>query len=175
MMTGERFLKAAFDEDVEKLLATLFVRKNNLFSYECTNFAVAGEDVAGAVVFYSYEYYSKARWNTGIIVAKNIGIKKIFELMKLDRVLAKHRKDEVYLSHVAVDPNYRGMGIGRALLEHVVEEAKNMGKKKVVLHVESDNSRAIKIYNEFGFRTDRLEKIKISNQSFEFLKMVKHL
>ncbi|AEH51492.1 GNAT family N-acetyltransferase [Pseudothermotoga thermarum] len=175
MMTGERFLKAAFGKNVQKMLESLFVRKNNLFSYECTRFAVADGKIVGAVVFYPYEYYIKARWNTGFLIVKNILFTKIFGLIKIDRGLGKHKKDEVYLSHLAVDPSYRGMGIGHRLLEHVVEEAERLKKKKVVLHVESDNVKAIGLYKSFGFLTEKTAKIKVSGQNFEFLKMVKYI
>ncbi|XZF15029.1 N-acetyltransferase family protein [Chitinophagaceae bacterium MMS25-I14] len=53
---------------------------------------------------------------------------------------------------VSVHPDYQGMGIGRALIETLLEWAKeNPLVEKVYLQVFSTNHRAINLYKDLGF------------------------
>jgi ribosomal protein S18 acetylase RimI-like enzyme len=55
----------------------------------------------------------------------------------------------IYLSGLAIDPNFQKQGIGKEVMRLIMEELKN--EKKVVLVVHPENSAAIKIYLSFGF------------------------
>jgi ribosomal protein S18 acetylase RimI-like enzyme len=50
-----------------------------------------------------------------------------------------------------VDPGFRGTGVGRALVEAVVAQARVAGKRRVVLHVVSGNDPASRLYARVGF------------------------
>ncbi len=50
-----------------------------------------------------------------------------------------------------VDPAFRQTGVGRALVQAVVEEARAAGTRRVVLHVVGDNTAAMGLYEREGF------------------------
>jgi ribosomal protein S18 acetylase RimI-like enzyme len=50
-----------------------------------------------------------------------------------------------------VDPGFRGAGVGRALVDAVIEQARARGKRRVVLHVVAGNDPAIRLYQQAGF------------------------
>jgi ribosomal protein S18 acetylase RimI-like enzyme len=52
---------------------------------------------------------------------------------------------------VAVVPNARGKGVGSALLESLLERARNDGYEALTLSVDRDNQGAIALYQQFGF------------------------
>lgn len=52
----------------------------------------------------------------------------------------------------AVSPNFRGMGVAHKLLEKVESYARELGCCKLTLEVLEGNSRAQKVYGDFGFR-----------------------
>ena len=52
---------------------------------------------------------------------------------------------------LAVLPDFRGRGIGRALLEAVEARARETGCCKLTLEVHQDNERARALYKSFGF------------------------
>ncbi|MCH3916531.1 MAG: GNAT family N-acetyltransferase [Spirochaetia bacterium] len=52
---------------------------------------------------------------------------------------------------IAVQKKYWGQGIGSALLERVIANAKAAGIRKLNLTVRSDNQEAIRLYKKFGF------------------------
>ena len=54
---------------------------------------------------------------------------------------------------VAVDANYRNVGIGTALLRRVLEELKKAGADRVILHCPAEAIEAKKLYDKLGFNT----------------------
>ena len=59
----------------------------------------------------------------------------------------------IYLiANVAVHPDYRRRGIGRALTERVMKQARDKRASAIWLHVRDDNPGAIKLYEDLGFR-----------------------
>jgi ribosomal protein S18 acetylase RimI-like enzyme len=50
-----------------------------------------------------------------------------------------------------VDPRRRGTGVGRALVDAVVAQARAAGRRRVVLDVVSDNAPATGLYERAGF------------------------
>jgi ribosomal-protein-alanine N-acetyltransferase len=61
--------------------------------------------------------------------------------------------DEVDIHNVAVHTAFRRCGIGRALLEKVVGQAKDRGAVRVTLEVRRSNINAQRLYKSIGFLT----------------------
>lgn len=53
---------------------------------------------------------------------------------------------------ISVVKEYWGMGIGSALMEAIISFAKERGIRQLNLEVRSDNERAIRLYEKFGFQ-----------------------
>lgn len=66
--------------------------------------------------------------------------------------LLKENADEFELVKMSVDPQYRGRGIGKQLLEHCLEEARKMQAEKIFLFSNSRLQTAIKMYEKYGFK-----------------------
>jgi ribosomal protein S18 acetylase RimI-like enzyme len=60
--------------------------------------------------------------------------------------------DEFFLSRLAVSPELRGSGRGRALLEEYVAVGRRAGFRRFRLDVTVGNTRAEKLYESVGFR-----------------------
>lgn len=74
-------------------------------------------------------------------------------------------------------PEYRGKGIGSALLENVIKKAKQFGLEKIELHVYTTNEPAITLYRKFGFTQEGTIKKyrKLDGEYFDCLAMAKFL
>ncbi|HEY6362494.1 MAG TPA: ribosomal protein S18-alanine N-acetyltransferase [Vicinamibacterales bacterium] len=59
--------------------------------------------------------------------------------------------DEIHINNVAMRPQFRGRGIGTALLLHVLTEARNLGARRATLEVRASNEGARRLYDRLGF------------------------
>lgn len=66
--------------------------------------------------------------------------------------------DEGYITNVAVFPEYRRQGVGKALLERVFSLARDEGLSFVSLEVRESNIPAITLYENLGFRQEGKRK-----------------
>lgn len=55
---------------------------------------------------------------------------------------------------LAVPPDERGTGVGRALMEHCIAQARDEGKDRLVLAVSPEMEEARDLYDRLGFRRD---------------------
>lgn len=56
------------------------------------------------------------------------------------------------IQNVGVVPAYRGLGLGRALVRKALEGFHGAGLRRVFLEVTAENSGAVMLYREVGFR-----------------------
>lgn len=64
----------------------------------------------------------------------------------------RDRGKRVFLvANIATHPDFRRRGIGRALTERVMRQARDKKASAIWLHVRDDNPDAIKLYQELGF------------------------
>ena len=66
---------------------------------------------------------------------------------------------------VVVDPDHRGRGVGRALSQHAVLEALELGLKRLVVEVVADQESAITLFRSLGFDPEALLKDHVRDQS----------
>lgn len=87
---------------------------------------------------------------------------KFFVAEKGDKVLGyigiNSFIDEGYITNVAVFPEYRRQGVGKALLERVFSLALDEGLGFVSLEVRESNSPAITLYESLGFKEEGKRK-----------------
>lgn len=59
--------------------------------------------------------------------------------------------DQADVSNIAVDPAWRGLGIGDRLMEEMLTRARMAGVREVFLEVRQSNEPAIGLYEKYGF------------------------
>ena len=59
--------------------------------------------------------------------------------------------DEATLFNIAVDPDFQRRGLGKALLEHLIDELEKRGVLTLWLEVRASNVAAIALYESLGF------------------------
>lgn len=85
-------------------------------------------------------------------------------------VLTSVREGNLYLDQISVDPSQGRKGLGAALIERVMEEAKDRGLKRVVLSTFRDLPWNGPFYKKNGFRElprKRMEKWMIEIESVQ--------
>ena len=59
--------------------------------------------------------------------------------------------DEVTLMDIVVSPAYQGNGLGKALLQHFIDQCNQNNIQQIWLEVRESNAAAIKLYDNAGF------------------------
>ena len=93
-----------------------------------------------------HEQFGTARFD--IIESNNAPIGRLY----VDR-----RADEIRIIDIALLPEYRARGIGKELMQSLMEEA-SVGKQSVTIHVEHNNP-AMHLYQRLGFKHIRDEGV----------------
>jgi len=65
---------------------------------------------------------------------------------------ALHGRSLVTLANLAVRPDLRGQGLGRALLNHALDRAHRLGRCSIHLEVLADNEHAVRLYRSAGLQ-----------------------
>lgn len=147
---GEDDAAISFDSPDEfmlwqRIFTELAARDDTQYSYLNTLKAVDNEgNILGIIIGYDgadlYElrqqFIDAVKFHTGI---------------DMTGMADETTPDEFYLDSLAVWPQFRGNGIGRALLKAAVERARSIGKPAGLL-VDKSNPRARRLYESVGFK-----------------------
>jgi mycothiol synthase len=68
---------------------------------------------------------------------------------------------EIYV--VAVDPGFRGLGLGRSLMLAGLDHLAGLGLTVAMLYVDSDNAGALHLYEQLGFTTDHVDRAYVGD------------
>lgn len=60
--------------------------------------------------------------------------------------------EEGELAGIMVRESYTGMGVGKSLFKSVLDEARRLGLKRLVVKTEKENVRALSFYRKMGFK-----------------------
>jgi ribosomal-protein-alanine N-acetyltransferase len=66
--------------------------------------------------------------------------------------------DEAHLLNIAISPNWQRQGLGAALLQYVLQQARHAQIKTLYLEVRPSNTTAIRLYNRNGFEGFAIRK-----------------
>jgi len=166
-----------FGKNAKNILSGLSKNKNNLFSYEHCKAIEIDEEIAGMIQGYGFETIERESKNTGRLIMRYLGLNfvfKVFNLIKMDRIISDLKKGDYYISNVALFKEYRGYGIGRKLIEDAIKDIKKLNKNRLYLDVADNNERAIDFYYHLGFKNLKKKTINFAfNRKVSLLRMVK--
>ncbi|ELY43465.1 GNAT family N-acetyltransferase [Natronorubrum sulfidifaciens] len=94
--------------------------------------------------------------NDGLLVARVDGHLVGFASFTVEHGTLDLDVTRGHLSNIYVEPNYRGRGIGTALLEAVEDALADRGVEALALEVMADNEAARRFYARQGYDTHRV-------------------
>jgi ribosomal-protein-alanine N-acetyltransferase len=83
--------------------------------------------------------------------------------------------DDVHILNVAVDPDYRGYGCGKLMMQFVLDFSLERGARSAFLEVRSSNADAQQFYTCLGFRPVGIKRHYYSNNKEDAYVMKKRL
>ena len=164
-----------------QVIAGFFRKGNNRFSYRLTYLAEIDGQTAGLLLVFpgrdTFKLVLPMSWQI-------LSFYNPWEVLRLAvrapmaAVGEETRPDEFYVSHLAVLPEFRRQGVGRALLSHADTLARTAGMVKNSLCVDIDNLNAQHLYISHGYqvvKTVNTPWLKNRLHTRGFLRMVKSL
>lgn len=146
----EQALKRYCGDDYLATLTAIAKAENTQYSWQNALVAEVGGQLAGAIVGYDGAQLAELREGTFSIIKSSCGI--------TPSVADETEAGEFYLDSVGVLPEFRGIGIGRALIVALTDKARSEGHRRVGLIVDNDNPHAEALYASIGFqRIDKRE------------------
>lgn len=83
--------------------------------------------------------------------------------------------DEIHINNIAVKKNYRGKGLGKKLLDYIINYGKENYFSRITLEVRDSNKSALKLYYQNGFMIVSRRKGYYSNPKEDALVLMKNL
>ncbi len=83
--------------------------------------------------------------------------------------------DEAHITNIAVDPECRRRGIGKRLLQELLDRARDFGARSVTLEVRRSNVAAQRLYEGQGFEARGVRKGYYTDTGDDAIVMVKTL
>ena len=142
-------------ERAVKVIAGFFRKANNRFSYRLTYLAEVDGRTAGLLLVFP------GRDTFKLVLPMAWQIFSFYNPWELLRLAVRAplaadgeetRPDEFYVSHLAVLPEFRRQGVGRALLNQADTLARSSGLAKCALCVDIDNPNAQQLYLSQGYQ-----------------------
>jgi ribosomal protein S18 acetylase RimI-like enzyme len=158
-----------------------YVKKGNRFSWQVTWLSKLGNQSTGVLVIFPGDQYLRRNLAIGGQLWKVYGfldgVKLIWNSM-IALNSKETKKDEFYISHIAVDPNYRRRRIAHELMAWAESLAKQNGFTKCSLVVDIDNTPAFTLYQSLGYQvveTEETPKLEKEFHTRGHCRMVKSL
>ncbi|PMQ04799.1 putative N-acetyltransferase [Dyella sp. AD56] len=128
--------------------------------------------VDGRVVAVGAGYGADTKWSFTLAAARQIlghygtrrALGAIGRGLRVESVIRPPDGDMHYLAHLAVVPELRGRGIGRALIDQLVGMARDAGRSRITLDVAVSNPRAEAMYRRTRFKVIGERKSRLANE-----------
>lgn len=140
----EETLKNYCGEDYVSVLTEVARSEGAQYSYRNALVAEIDGAIVGGVIGYDGGQLYPLREETYRIVQRYYA--------HVPSIVDETAAGEFYVDSLAVLPEYRGCGVGSALLDEMCKHAFSKGHQKVGLLVDTDNPKAEQLYLSVGFR-----------------------
>jgi len=158
-----------------------FTKKGNRFSWQVTWLSKVGDQSTGVLVVFPGNQYLCRNLAIGGQLWRVYGFSGGVKLIWNSMVALNSRetkKDEFYITHIAVHPDHRRLGVAHELMEWAESLAKQNGSRKCSLVVDIDNTAAYALYQSLGYQVTETEETPLLEKRFHtrgHRRMVKNL
>ena len=151
-------------EDYMAVLKDIAAADATQYSWRYALVAEVDGAAIGAVVGYDGGELMALRNGTFEVLKRAIG--------RVPNIVDETEAGEYYLDSIAVEPEFRSCGVGRALILSLCDRAAAEGHSRVGLIVDCSNPQAERLYSSLGF--ERVgERIFFGHQMWHLQKKVK--
>jgi ribosomal protein S18 acetylase RimI-like enzyme len=180
VISAPLFFPVLLGPHLENFMENAYQKSGNLFSHQHTYFLEIQGKITGMVLGYTGDVKKNEGLPTGLLFFKHFikygFFKKIIFLLKTQNFFPIIKSNDFYISNLAVFHEYQNRGTGTYLLKIAESEALSNGCTRMVLDVETENQRAIKLYQKNGYNMESTSPfLQMGKSRFQFIRMKKRL
>ncbi|RDI39117.1 GNAT family N-acetyltransferase [Falsibacillus pallidus] len=157
---GEALTGETDPDKILQQLAAFFQSEGNRLSFENSYVKVEDGEVVGIIILYHGKDAEKLEEPIIAHLQSKFGDEGVDTDKEADL-------EDFYIDTLSVSPEHGGRGIGTALIECALLEAKERGYPTVSLNVEEENTGAMRLYSRLGFRVRKT--IMINGKNYHYL------
>ncbi len=182
-IAGDNVFSILFGSRAEAVLRSMFMRRDNDSSHSHARFLLEGEAIAGLLHGYSapqarafanrstWLYLRYAGWQLPRFLASIVLMGDLLDFIAKDL-----DERDFYIAMLALYPEYRGRGYGRALLDEAEGLAAEAGCARLALDVDERNTVARAVYARYGFvEIAQSKKVTEKGERWGLLRLAKPL
>lgn len=157
--------------DAKDYIAYEFQSGRGFCGHRNVTVAVKDGAVVGTGCFYGARQYGRLTLGTALNMFKFYGPVHIWPVLvrsgHIGSVMKAPKKNELYLSNFGVAASQRSTGVGSAMINAKVAEAKQKGFSVFGLDVADTNPRAEKLYRKLGLQMIEFKKFSGRRQGMQ--------
>lgn len=175
---AEGFFRFMLGRRFAEIIARAYPRPNHSYSFQNVIYAEFDKRIVGMALSFTAEQHHKfsdqpLKEAAGFRALRMTIVKIICAPML--RILETIADGDFYLLSMAVDREYRGKGIGSALIDTIEERARASGSTRLSLDVSANNEGARRIYERRGMNIESQWPKRIPLPGVRFYRMTKSL
>lgn len=183
-MAAQGLFKQWLGGAAASLAQKMYLMEGTQHSYDITYVAWVDDQIAGMISVCTGDYHRRSEAATSAIFMHSFSfwwhlIRHFIWFIRFSyamRPLENIPLDAFYVNMIAVYPQFRGQGIGRALLAYGEERAQRQACRTYELDVDMRNVAAINLYKSIGMERQKSSyDVKYQGDKIHFDRMVKPL
>ncbi len=175
---AEGFFRFMLGSRFAEIIARAYPRPNHSYSYQNVIFAEYDKDIVGMALGFTAEQHhifsDKPLKEAAGFRAIRMKIVNIL-CAPMMNILKTIRNGDFYILSMAVDKDFRGEGVGSALIDFVEELARVNGSNRLSLDVSDKNEGARRLYERHGMIIESEWPKRIPIPGMKFYRMTKML
>ena len=177
-VAAEGFFRIMLGRRVADIIATVFARPDHDYSFQNVIFAEHDKAIVGMASGFTAEQHHRSS-DQQLKQAAGYRALRMMCLSALGapllRVLKTLADGDFYLLAIAVDEEFRGEGVGSALMNSIEDRARASGSARLALDVLPRNERARRLYERCGMIVESRWPKHLVIPGFGLLRMTKTL
>ena len=146
-------------------------QKDTLFGARYHILIKQQRDIVGTTAAYTLREYIILLVKTAVCALRFFPLGQavvfLYRGIKLKRLMRFPSIHSLYLAHLSVKHEYRGMGMATSLLSRALDIADERKLKNLTLDVRQDNTGAIALYEKLGYTTKVVIKATEKEQNYQ--------
>ena len=172
---AEGFFRFMLGRKFSQIIAKAYVQPNHTYSFQNVSFAEYDSRIVGMALGFTSEHYQRfsdqpINEAAGCHYLRMKTVKILCAPML--RIIESIADNDFYLLSMAIDRDFRGKGLGSALMDSIKKRARASGSDRISLDVSANNELARQIYENWGMTIESQWPKSLYIPALRFYRMV---